>query len=174
MSTGIMNAMRRGFTLIELLVVIAIIGILSSVVLVSLNSARNKAKGSRALQDLKLISDALTYGKLEKGTGSPGLTGSGCSSCSSCTGNLQNTSGSCYTRWVLSATNLANNSGGAYMNVAGLTRDPWGSPYILDENEGEFAGNICRRDSLRSVGADGVNGTSDDLNYTVPFALPGC
>jgi prepilin-type N-terminal cleavage/methylation domain-containing protein len=52
-------AHSRGFTIIELLVVIAIIGILSSVVLASLNGARSKGRDSRRISDLKQIQLAL-------------------------------------------------------------------------------------------------------------------
>jgi prepilin-type N-terminal cleavage/methylation domain-containing protein len=57
-----MKKISRGFTLIELLVVIAIIGILSSVVLVSLNSARNKGKDSRIISSVQQTRTALEAG----------------------------------------------------------------------------------------------------------------
>jgi prepilin-type N-terminal cleavage/methylation domain-containing protein len=46
---------NKGFTLIELLVVIAIIGILSSVVLASLNTARSKGSDAAIKEDLNNI-----------------------------------------------------------------------------------------------------------------------
>lgn len=43
---------HEGFTLVELLVVISIISLLSSIVLTSVNSARNKARYARAGEEL--------------------------------------------------------------------------------------------------------------------------
>lgn len=69
-STSVRRGHVKGFTLIELLVVIAIIGILSSVVLASLNTARNKGAdtavksnlaGARAQAELFYDANANAY-----------------------------------------------------------------------------------------------------------------
>lgn len=49
------NLSHKGFTLIELLVVVAIIAILSTAVLASLNSARNKAKDARITSEVSSL-----------------------------------------------------------------------------------------------------------------------
>ncbi len=51
----------RGFTLIELLVVISIIGLLSSIVLTSVNSARVKARDVRRLADIRQLVTVLQF-----------------------------------------------------------------------------------------------------------------
>jgi len=64
---------KKGFTLIELLVVIAIIGILATIVLVSLNTARQKARDVRRIGDLRQIALALEmYYDDNTATGYPG------------------------------------------------------------------------------------------------------
>jgi len=55
----ILSRARKGFTLLELLVVIAIIGILSSVAVVSFNSARGKARDAKRIADASSVSKAI-------------------------------------------------------------------------------------------------------------------
>jgi prepilin-type N-terminal cleavage/methylation domain-containing protein len=58
---------KSGFTLIELLVVVAIIGILATIIISSLSSARERARDARRLSDMKTIYTALVQYDLDNG-----------------------------------------------------------------------------------------------------------
>jgi len=66
---------KKGFTLIELLVVIAIIGLLASIILVSLNSARQKARDTRRISDLRQVALGLELYYDNNNNAYPSVTG---------------------------------------------------------------------------------------------------
>jgi prepilin-type N-terminal cleavage/methylation domain-containing protein len=73
------KSLKRGFTLIELLVVIAIIGILASIILASLATARSKGNDSKVQEQLKSIQSAAeiyydTNGSYGTGVACTGMT----------------------------------------------------------------------------------------------------
>ena len=69
-----MRNKNKGFTLIELLVVIAIIGLLASVVLLALNSARSKARDAKRMADIRQIASAMEM-YFNDNNGYPATTG---------------------------------------------------------------------------------------------------
>lgn len=148
----------RAFTLIELLVVIAIIGLLSSVVLSSLSTARSRAQSAKLLGDFHSIQNQVVTAEVS-GQFLLQITGSGCTDCGFSGGSPMNSQTSAL---------AANTTAWQRIGFSQAPKDPWGSPYTLDENEHEFDSNDCRFDIVVSAGPDGILSTGDESTYAPP------
>ncbi len=193
-----------GFTLIELLVVISIIGLISSIALASLTTAREKARIARAVTEMRQIEDAIILAQGETGTTTkvtvydPNISLTPyCTDCACRNTPYRASFGlspinsirdipvgdPCYYLWIHARDRIEIASGGV-IDLSNFDRDPWGSPYLLDENEGELPLTHvdCGLDTLRSAGPDGqirdTNGlpllVDDDLWIDIPYIGPSC
>ena len=143
-----MSRKYYGFTLIELLVVIAIIGILATVVLVSLPQARLAAQKAKAKGEIRDIYNAIKIVETDSDKWPDGLAANQCGA-SYANNEICNEAGCAY---------------GLFDAAAGLTGvfseslvDPWGKEYFFDRDY-EIGGSY--KAVIGSFGPDGasVNG----------------
>jgi prepilin-type N-terminal cleavage/methylation domain-containing protein len=168
------------FTLVELLVTIGILAILTAAVVIvlnpakMLNDARVKTTKTNLTQLVRLINTVKGFSNKTL----KDITLSGCSSCAC--GNTQpmDEIPQCVTNWENAVRRIEAEgvSGNIISNMNGFAKDPWGAPYILDENEGEGGSSDCRRDMLLSAGPDRISSTADDIRVPISIIniLPGC
>jgi len=128
MKTDNLMIKNKGFTLIELLIVIAITGILSSVILVALSSAREKSKIAKAQIEIRQIYMAMEILRHDTEYYSNHVTDTPCVQgfannevyINDCKAGILCNDGS-YANWK-----------GPYM--ASVPKDPWGSDYLFDSD----------------------------------------
>jgi prepilin-type N-terminal cleavage/methylation domain-containing protein len=125
---------RHAFTLVELLVVIAIIGLLSTIAIVSLTSARSKARDTKRLADIHQITTAMQLYRQDNGNyPDPGALGcTGGSTAYYCLGHGDG--GSCWPGIPYHGCTALDNAMSPY--IAKIPDDPenntsyWGDAYV--------------------------------------------
>ena len=166
---------KRGFTIIELLIVIAIIGLLSTMVIFSVNEARKKAKISKAQGDIGQINKAIRMlahdtsqwpGHNDLDVITPDLF---CGDDDGCTDRSLKDE-------VAGIT--SNDTSPPYEGYRGpymefIPNDPWGHEYFfdleykIDSNDNPCEGSSC--DDAAVVGSMGSDGnlSLDDIIFII-------
>lgn len=160
-----------GFTIVEVLIVLAIVGVMLAGVMLATTQIRESQRRNQANKELNTIVEAAILARQYKSNRLQIVTGSGCSRCiCPAPPATVDSSPACISGWNTALTRISASG----LDISNLDKDPWGSPYLLDENEGESGPSDCRLDSIRSAGPDGVYPTSDDLYRTIPLRRKPC
>ena len=132
----------------ELLIVIVVIGILAAISIVAYNGIQDRARQTKTSSDLSLLKKASVMARennsqtLAQASGSTG-TAFNCTSKPDGTDlSTLHKSDSCWLDYYQFLNNISTASG---VDIRGIT-DPWGRPYMIDENEG--VAGACTRDLI--------------------------
>lgn len=123
---------KLAFTLVELLVVITIIGVLSLVIAFAIRQTSLNAKNARKEADLKSILTAIESKRAEKSTVLINITKYHDSAGDCIKNGHTPQDATCLARMKSTYQSLGFNK---------IQTDPWGNPYMIDENERE--NNLC-------------------------------
>ncbi len=170
---------RPGFTLVELLIVIVVIAILAVISVVAYNGVQERARQSKIKADLRTLTTAIEAARRSQGevalryiTGNT-ATAANCVSASS-TIDISNRTAAptCWSSYDAAMNAISNASG---VNVRGLV-DPWGRPYLVDENEQDGNGACgSNKDKIGSFPMPRTqNSWAADNTVLIPFITPGC
>lgn len=146
------------------------VGVIVSVVFAHYQFNNKQLLLARANQDMQEIKEIFLEAQKETNKSVFQITGNTCSACpcfrrDEVLMNL-NDSDICVAQWKNSLQAALQQLKTFCENycLERLKRDPWGNPYLLNENE------VNNKDpsELRSVGPDGIYGTADDLVIEIP------
>lgn len=142
--------LQHAFTIVELLIVIVVIAILASISVVAYNGIQERSREAKVKSDIAAIIKAVKLAREGAGRNLISITGSSATG-SPCWSKPDGTdlatlpaNDTCYTRYDLTLSAISDASGS---NIRGM-RDPWGRPYLIDENESEGSATNCNRDTV--------------------------